>query len=973
MSALSGPELSGQGPVKKSWLVNDNNAVDNNAVPPTVSTGKTEKSPLLNRLPSGKESSDSKPLNGRSQTPTDVEIEEGFSSIQRGMEGLESTQKDKEDPKELQSIQADTDYVKKTEFIASIIRDVVADAVLNGGADAAVGVTGIYQDVMKKLEMDKSLLSKEIVEKMGSVVDGIKLGADTLSVVTGTVSLFIKVSILMDVLKEIQKIRRDGKVGDIPLSDLSDLQRANLDEAEKKINFELDQLDTEAVMLGMKSVRTVFQSASYFLSFMDKVPNSAFSAVVAPATTAVSHTLKGLDVVVGGVLFYYAHKKLELHSEWSSAFNKEVQSLNVNKIEERETKLQDLRSQFTTPSSKSGIIEAISERKGGDLKTILNKTLPEDFKGCVEKELGISITDDEADKLLKQRKDFGDSLKDFVLEKFYNNLGEDEKTLLDKTRDKTDLLTTYLDKNMYLHDFKKSVQKELGISITEDEAIDLQKLLEQRRDFLKNTDLLNVYLDNNKGRVDFIDSVERTLGISLPLDEAEYLFKLSDDFRVALKDAVRAKIKNLDETSLFNIYIDISRAPIYENVEKFKSLVQKRNARKEELLADFQVRLSDDPSFKQKVREKIIAVKKDDFEYFLNQWRTLENSPEVITALKNEIKKILGTEKDITDAQFNMLLMYPQQNLERTEFITKHIGDSVKNLDDTSLLNHYVDYHAVLDSTIKNSLSQMVQKKHEIDAKFLKMQKIVTGTNFTAATVVFAIVLALLIVGIVATPIGAAALIVVILGVGTTVLALGLSGAGFIQSLKERPEVSRALVKGQYLFLKYFQVREALSIQKERIGRYLNVKGIKVKVEGLPEVKDIRGADVGKADETLEKVQLQSEVWKKRADELSQRLEKIEWKDFADQADLQDPAVFDTLKTFNELLTTCDLELLSPETRNLMEKQLGINIDILQDKIGKDPEAVRKLLKEFFVMDEGAFVNFIKTQQYMREPKLLTS
>ena len=114
--------------------------------------------------------------------------------------------------------------------------------------------------------------------------------------------------------------------------------------------------------------------------------------------------------------------------------------------------------------------------------------------------------------------------------------------------------------------------------------------------------------------------------------------------------------------------------------------------------------------------------------------------------------------------------------------------DWVKNQSEDKLLSAYIDYHGVLDPTLKNSLAEMVSKKHEIEKSFLSMKKVDTGIHTTVATVIFAVALTLLIIALVSNPITGAGLILGLLSVGSVVISMALFGQAIIKPIgKNQP------------------------------------------------------------------------------------------------------------------------------------------------------------------------------------------
>ena len=66
----------------------------------------------------------------------------------------------------------------------------------------------------------------------------------------------------------------------------------------------------------------------------------------------------------------------------------------------------------------------------------------------------------------------------------------------------------------------------------------------------------------------------------------------------------------------------------------------------------------------------------------------------------------------------------------------------------------------------------------------------------------------------------------------------------------------------------------------------------------------------------------------------------------------------------NQAINQVDFNLLNPDTKELIEKQLGINIAALQMQIQRDPSAFKQLLHDFFSLDDIGFVKFVGEQRF---------
>lgn len=436
------------------------------------------------------------------------------------------------------------------------------------------------------------------------------------------------------------------------------------------------------------------------------------------------------------------------------------------------------------------------------------------------------------------------------------------------------------------------------------------------------------------------------------------------------------KLKNHDEwSSAFKTWFSKQMPTINEDAigspevkSQITEILQKRKARHEDQVNDLKEKLKNGEIDIATIHSTILEAKRPALAQFLSQ-----ESKDNRYRFQANLEKFLGVEVDPEIA--NALREASTDALE-TDLLQSWIDQQSED----DILSLYVDYHSVLDPAIKNSLAEMVKKKHEIEHRLLKMKKIDAGSRFTAAAVIFAVAIAFFIVSMVATPVGAAALILTILTVGSIVLGLGFTIGGLLQ-YGERPGMTLATLKGEYVRLNYYKVRSVLSSLKEKIQDHFKAAKQEKRdaedkiIDQLAAVSQLSSKNREESDEPLrEKIkkeaiatERQSKIWAAKAEALNEQLEEIAWRDFAKEANLvevNEGVQFKTLDTLNELLKTCNLRLLSKETKQMLKIQLGINTDSLQNEIDKDPLAVKRMVRNFFNLDEGAFAQFISKQRF---------
>ncbi len=261
-----------------------------------------------------------------------------------------------------------------------------------------------------------------------------------------------------------------------------------------------------------------------------------------------------------------------------------------------------------------------------------------------------------------------------------------------------------------------------------------------------------------------------------------------------------------------------------------------------------------------------------------------------------------------------------------------------------------LEEQTTIDPILKGSVVEMVKKKHEIERKFLNFKVAQYGTSFalSALTVVtgVALLLALLV-----TPVGPAATILLFLNIFSIASGAAFFAAGNVLAYQYRPALTVATFKGAYIKLIFYYAMHYLQTAKDSIASYF------------------------KRDALMTKELTKSASWLEKAHELQEELDQIAWQDFAHQAHLTDPKekttekgeslikAWDTLEALNEALNRCDFNLLRPETREILEKQLGLDFSSIEEERAKDPLIVKKMLRNFFNLGNTAFVEFMGKQK----------
>jgi hypothetical protein len=451
---------------------------------------------------------------------------------------------------------------------------------------------------------------------------------------------------------------------------------------------------------------------------------------------------------------------------------------------------------------------------------------------------------------------------------------------------------------------------------------------------------------------------------------------------------------------------------VQEMAEQLKTKQTQRHQTCADKMQSVKTRLESRELTWKKVKERVKEFQCAELQYILGSLPLHELSTEEI---QNRLETKLSVQLDPATVRTihqhylsldNLLKMKdnPQQHvIYETKSIILHNLDAcldvwVEKQPEEKLLEAYVEYHDVLNPTLKASLTDLIDKKHQVEGGVLTFKYFNASTLFAVSTIILGVLVGLLIVGVASNPVGAAALI----GLTMTAVSLTISGclvtASYYYMYKKKPGLTVAGLQGAYLVLSSYYLMASLHSLKDRIGNYLQAAWnhkrdqISELISGLPslpfarrQVAEEKLIEIKEqAQEKFQMSQSQAEYWTNKAMALQVALEETAWADFSKKADLKvdiqsgshpsfiDYKHQDTLQIFNQVLSHCDLSLLSPENKELIEKQLGINLHIIEAEIQKDPLAVKKLLRNFFILDDSGYVSFIGRQRELEASKTVS-
>lgn len=292
------------------------------------------------------------------------------------------------------------------------------------------------------------------------------------------------------------------------------------------------------------------------------------------------------------------------------------------------------------------------------------------------------------------------------------------------------------------------------------------------------------------------------------------------------------------------------------------------------------------------------------------------------------------------------------------------------------LLSSYLDHQETIEITTKNALKQMVNQKHDLENRFLGLKLKSSAIYLGMAGLLLTLDVMMKIMGVLTLPMGGIGIIFLIVSNGYFFVNLGLFAAGAYLSSHYKPysanlltigfRMKMAIAKLNVTIRAYFhQAKDKKLIETAQILYALHSTPASPQKNKGPEYqKALENYKKAKAD--FQQSQNKVNAWTKKINEFEQRVAQEGWKDFAQYASLKSsnqPAAFDTLRALQLAIESCDLSLLSDETKQLLEVQLGINMEDLKNQINKDPKEFKNILQKFFALDDAGLVSFINHQR----------
>ncbi|MBA2369067.1 MAG: hypothetical protein H0V82_08610 [Candidatus Protochlamydia sp.] len=538
--------------------------------------------------------------------------------------------------------------------------------------------------------------------------------------------------------------------------------------------------------------------------------------------------------------------------------------------------------------------------------------------------------------------------------------------------------------NKFLHEYQNKLQ---DISINENELERLGKHLD-----------LPSYL------MDFTNRPAITQLIAqMSPEETELLF---DKFISSKKEG------------LLQIGLSTEKKVLNENAqffEKSKQLLIKREAHYKYQINRIKPRINE-------LMPVIKEIKKPIFDVLFKEYQEVLNIPDYPLEALNDLEKKLHLDgrPSTVNTQFKTTQSKEEMDILFENYLALETDDS--------LLGSYVDYQKTIEQTTKNALKELITKKNEVEENFSKFKFTQSAVTYGIAQVTAIVSISLAVIGLLTTPIAGAGLILIALSVPPILFSIGFMVASKYYNQLYRPQES-SLTTYVMDIKKIFNVVKMAVIEYQQTAKEKKVidtaeilanlinpeSGIErdneyemkeeLAIEAFEQAVEDRNKYRGKIDK-----------WNAKLQHYQKKLEHARWNDFASYAirdkkdapsipleNVEDLKNFTlraahlktaspskplpafgklkaldspdlelnqgTLQAFNTAFQITDLDLISPETKSLLEIFLGLDMKALQEDSKENSHAIKNALQKFFVINNDEYVTFIRNQIAYLEAK----
>jgi len=354
----------------------------------------------------------------------------------------------------------------------------------------------------------------------------------------------------------------------------------------------------------------------------------------------------------------------------------------------------------------------------------------------------------------------------------------------------------------------------------------------------------------------------------------------------------------------------------------------------------------------------------------------VERATDALQALLNKRKEALLTrienliDADIPQESVSQSLLKKLQ-IENKKAYENYLSKPKRK---RKFLKLYLEEKQTMSVMTRNALKSLAEKKLTNQKKFFEFRLNTSIFSLSLATFSFITTFTLKALAL-ASAIALSAAAFASIGLGIFIIGTGVVAVGLFFLRHWRPNLFHEVIRGVQLRialktipLSYYQFRLSL-LRIKKIRKALKSTTIRAtnNKEMEKEEKKVMAAQLKKIDQKIDTLETKVAHWAERIKPLQQRLINAGWADFQVSLHLLDSSNQSDLAQILAEGMFYDEAFLDKPTKNLLEKQLGIRLNPLLQRIQSDRaqsvSKAKEALKRFFSMDERALIKFIKQQK----------
>lgn len=336
-----------------------------------------------------------------------------------------------------------------------------------------------------------------------------------------------------------------------------------------------------------------------------------------------------------------------------------------------------------------------------------------------------------------------------------------------------------------------------------------------------------------------------------------------------------------------------------------------------------------------------------------------------LNKLNKLIEKSPTLALDTLHHEMDQLGLKPGNTAEKCKEQLKDL-ETKEELFNDWLARSYTRHQPTVSRILKNAVTQMVKKKHQVENKFLKFKlfesRLLLGMA-VVSLVVGGVVLALSLANPITGP------ILLAFTIASLAISVGLALAGHYLSHKKNPSLWTSHIKMLDLKLKFSRLRVEIAhlsyrfkekkwIETARAAQRLNDEGINPSEnKSLKQFRAARTAYYAQSEKL--------NILNAKFESLEEALFQMRWEDFTKHANL-DQKDFDTIESLNTALQLCDPEFIEDSIKEFFQEQLGLDIVTVKKAMETDKNAFKKAFQKFFSYQQDELSYFIKYQKSLK-------